>query len=619
MQANLRLILIIPLVTLCTIMLGIGSAQSVDVLEFINVPEPPNVQASLDLMLACENGVALGFNAMDLTADLGDGTRPWDISFADGDRLLIAEHPLALAAAPTPLEQDSYRFPYRGFHTFLWGEPVSSEAIVMCLAGAGTGFCEVQLPIDNCRIEPGLVAEITQIGPGDVTPVVTDQLVFEVRSYDPAVDTTNGAGIDAVKFQVIDYGRGLEVYADRMEVEGDPVAAFCAFSPDCQGWDFAANGYLWPDGEPIRNGDYLLRATVRTPDGGSTVVQRPIELRRQSDLEAVAVAGYEVTMGSTVETSIEAPVHQVTVGDFWMMPTEVTYGHYRACMEAYACTKPDDERWNDPAYADHPVVNITWQQANEYAVWAGGRLPTEAEWEAACRNGDMRIYPWGDTEPTNELANFNQAVGDTTPVGSYPNGATPNGILDLSGNVWEWTSSRFAPYPYDAADGREDAFGQGGRTVRGGSLYYTKHSLTCTTRAHYPPDTTNGQIGLRVVFDEPINVRPPVSVQFESPADGATVTSPVEVVMAAEGLIVEQAGEVHPNAGHFHILVDTDFVPAEELIPFDDGYLHFGDGSSSAQLELAPGVHTLRLQFANGAHLALPGDQYRDEITITVE
>ncbi len=109
------------------------------------------------------------------------------------------------------------------------------------------------------------------------------------------------------------------------------------------------------------------------------------------------------------------------------------------------------------------------------------------------------------------------------------------------------------------------------------------------------------------------------AVRFEQPADGATVTSPFEVVMAATGLVVEPSGEVNEGAGHFHILVDTDFTPAGEVIPTDELHLHYGQGQTTATLELEPGEYTLRLQFADGLHTALEGDQFRDTITVVVE
>ena len=109
------------------------------------------------------------------------------------------------------------------------------------------------------------------------------------------------------------------------------------------------------------------------------------------------------------------------------------------------------------------------------------------------------------------------------------------------------------------------------------------------------------------------------SVRFVTPLDGATVPAKFAVTMAATGLTVEPAGEIKNGAGHFHILVDTDFVEAGEVIINDAQHLHYGKGQDMTTLELPPGQHVLRLQFANGAHIALPGPAYRDEITVTVK
>jgi hypothetical protein len=109
------------------------------------------------------------------------------------------------------------------------------------------------------------------------------------------------------------------------------------------------------------------------------------------------------------------------------------------------------------------------------------------------------------------------------------------------------------------------------------------------------------------------------AVRFVTPLDGATVPAKFAVTMAATGLTVEPAGEIKNGAGHFHILVDTDFVEAGEVIINDTQHLHYGKGQYTTTLELPPGQHVLRLQFANGAHIALPGPAYRDEITVTVK
>lgn len=109
-----------------------------------------------------------------------------------------------------------------------------------------------------------------------------------------------------------------------------------------------------------------------------------------------------------------------------------------------------------------------------------------------------------------------------------------------------------------------------------------------------------------------------INVFFQMPTANAIVPPTFTVEMGALGVAVDPAGEILENSGHMHILVDTDFIPAGEVIPNDEQHLHFGDASTSTELTLSPGSHTLRLQLANGAHIALDGDQYRDEIVITV-
>jgi hypothetical protein len=110
-----------------------------------------------------------------------------------------------------------------------------------------------------------------------------------------------------------------------------------------------------------------------------------------------------------------------------------------------------------------------------------------------------------------------------------------------------------------------------------------------------------------------------VRVYFAEPTDLAVVPTTFTVQMGAEGLIVEPAGEIHAGAGHFHILIDVPFVEPGIVIPADDQHKHFGQAQTSTELTLTPGEHVLRLQFANGAHETLEGDQYRDEITIAVQ
>ncbi len=215
------------------------------------------------------------------------------------------------------------------------------------------------------------------------------------------------------------------------------------------------------------------------------------------------VPGGEYSIGSEAEGASprEAPEHAVSVDGFWVQETETTNAQYARCVEAGVCDAPDNERWNDPAYADHPVANVSWQQATAYAEWMGARLPTEAEWEIACRGADHNLYPWGELPPSPDLSNFEDAVQDTVAVGSYPDGAASSGALDMAGNVWEWTASMDEAYPYDAADGREDAGVDGKRVMRGGSFYYNALLLRCSARTGANASTQIPHLGFRTVLD----------------------------------------------------------------------------------------------------------------------
>jgi formylglycine-generating enzyme required for sulfatase activity len=162
--------------------------------------------------------------------------------------------------------------------------------------------------------------------------------------------------------------------------------------------------------------------------------------------------------------------------------TEVTNAQYRACVMARRCTVPRGtrSRYNNPAYANHPVVEVTRSQAREYAAWVGGSLPTEAQWTRACQANDWRTYPWGEAAPDATRANFSYNVGDTTAVGSYPAGASPYGALDMAGNVAEWVND-------------------GNLVIRGGAFYYDADNVVCGTRIEPVHASAVNYVGVRVV------------------------------------------------------------------------------------------------------------------------
>ncbi len=215
----------------------------------------------------------------------------------------------------------------------------------------------------------------------------------------------------------------------------------------------------------------------------------------------------EFLMGSPdgVGDDDEHPQHSVYLDAFWIMQTEVTNAQYAKCVAAGACGAPDNSRWQDAAYADHPVTAVDWNQASAYARWAGGRLPTEAEWEKAARGTDGRTYPWGNEAPAASLANCCAFVNDTTPVGSYPAGASPYGALDMAGNVWEWTADWYDSGYYSQSPAQNPTGPANGnsRVVRGGGYWHVADDVRVASRARYDPAYRFWGSGFRVVSSSP--------------------------------------------------------------------------------------------------------------------
>src|SRR5262249_5019358 len=154
---------------------------------------------------------------------------------------------------------------------------------------------------------------------------------------------------------------------------------------------------------------------------------------------------------------------------------------------------------------DHPVVNITWSAARAYAVWlaqltgASWRLPTEAEWEKAARGTQGRIYPWGNQWDKTRANTKEGGPSDTTAVGTYPTGASPYGVQDMAGNVWEWTSTLYGSYPYSQDDGRENPDSAGNRVLRGGSWNNGREQARAAYRLVNAPDVVFAVNGFRLV------------------------------------------------------------------------------------------------------------------------
>lgn len=213
-------------------------------------------------------------------------------------------------------------------------------------------------------------------------------------------------------------------------------------------------------------------------------------------------------MGRDDAAQEEAPAHRVFVRDFWIERHKATNAEFAAFLTAQGLFSPDGERRYDTDDADarihrmgtrwtadagferHPVVEVSWFGARDYCAWRGRRLPTEAEWEKAARGGDRRPYPWGRAPPSPDRAVYGRPYNATEPGDVRPTGTSPYGIDDLLGNLREWTSTIFRPYPYRHDDGREPFTAAAARSgarvvVRGASHDDPMDLLSVTARRSY--------------------------------------------------------------------------------------------------------------------------------------
>jgi iron(II)-dependent oxidoreductase len=238
-------------------------------------------------------------------------------------------------------------------------------------------------------------------------------------------------------------------------------------------------------------------------------------------------------MGST-ESGDEGPVHQVWLDAFYIARYPVTNAEYAEFIEAGGYQerqywagagwewkqkegRAEPRRW-ESRMRDHPVCGLTWHEAVAYARWRGAMLPSEAQWEKAARGGlqipnpkspipnelvdnpnPEQRYPWGDEFDRNKCNTYESDIGDTTLVGKYsPVGDSPYGVADMVGNVSEWTSGLYRPYPYSAEDGREDPEASGDRVLRGGSFVNYQTDVRCSHREGNLPDSGWSSVGCRV-------------------------------------------------------------------------------------------------------------------------
>jgi formylglycine-generating enzyme required for sulfatase activity len=276
-----------------------------------------------------------------------------------------------------------------------------------------------------------------------------------------------------------------------------------------------------------------------SPSPSPTELLIVIETRPADGMIMVYVPDGDFIMGSNVGTADEQPQHTVYLDAYWIDKTEVTNAMFALFVEATGYQTDAEGQggswifqgsgWSEVSGADwqhprgsesdltglddHPVVNVSWNDAAAYCAWAGARLPSEAEWEKAARGMDGRTYPWGNQSPAGDLLNFadvnlgvnwaSRSVNDgyefTAPVGSYPAGASPYGALDMAGNVWEWVNDWYSGTYYRGSPTSNPVGPSTGnsRVLRGGSWNHDGSNLPSSIRLWNDPSAAIDNFGLR--------------------------------------------------------------------------------------------------------------------------
>lgn len=252
----------------------------------------------------------------------------------------------------------------------------------------------------------------------------------------------------------------------------------------------------------------------------------PDELKDRSAM--VKVGGGTFDMGAPSSEPDEYPPHSVEIASFMMDKTEVTIRDYSRCVEAKTCRAPSVADRSEGTTDDHPIVGVSWYDAKKYCEWVGKRLPTEAEWEYAARAPHFGAFPWQakfDVGLVN-LRGDQDGYDRTAPVGSFPRGASGLGLLDMAGNVGEWTADWYETTYYgkvsglivngDDDDGEEKKpvtnlrkvtnptgpeASTGSRVVRGGSWSDNDYLARSTARLGVDPNLSNDAIGFRCAAD----------------------------------------------------------------------------------------------------------------------
>lgn len=255
----------------------------------------------------------------------------------------------------------------------------------------------------------------------------------------------------------------------------------------------------------------LAGTRIRHPGDGATMVYVPVG-EFTMGLDAVDAQQIAEDLGLRYEDlwAWEAfPKRIVHLPGYFIDQCEVTVGQLHEFVKATGTVlkfKESSRHFEVQSDLALPAAEVTWEEARQYAKWAGKNLPTEAQWEKAARGTDGRLYPWGNTAPTAEHGHFGPAFKQQAlyvSVGQFPKGASPYGCLDMLGNQYEWTSELNFPYPGNTEAEKMKDYAGTGVVLRGGSWYHGKVGFYAAKRFGFLPNETYYHVGFRTVWIPP--------------------------------------------------------------------------------------------------------------------
>jgi sulfatase modifying factor 1 len=286
-------------------------------------------------------------------------------------------------------------------------------------------------------------------------------------------------------------GQGLAVANEQVPVKPEPAT-------------------VKPESVPAKPAGKTRHPANGSPASKTTVLPHlPAAILGPDGAPMVLVPAGEFTMGSEQGDDDEQPLHRIVLDSFYLDTFEVTNGRFAKFVEAIQSEPPWGfaDQATPVVHADRPVRWVNWMEALGYCLWAGKRLPTEAEWEKAARGTDGRVYPWGNDPPTAAHAVFGLPEGAETvsPIGNRDKGTSPYGVHDLAGNLYEWVTDWYDEEFYtQPPSSNPRGPGEGTAKVqRGGSYINQPYRLRAAFRTKGDPTEHDPHVGFRCAQDAP--------------------------------------------------------------------------------------------------------------------